>query len=244
MLSQRETAVQDSAPRVAPSCPTGTLIASGGGATILAPASCRKWSCDPCGKRKARLLAHRIALSPARRFLTLTTRARSTETPQEALDALNANWRSLWKRIKRAHGSRAVGYVKVIELHQSGKPHLHLVLATPYISQRWLSRNWAELTGSPIVDIRLVKSERGIARYLAKYLTKGLERINQRRRWSQSFRFLPPIPPPVLEEGELPWKWLWLKADAEDVASQLLAEGYRAWNERTFTAPRAGDQRG
>lgn len=226
--------------RLSTSCPTGTIVATAGDAILLAPASCKKWSCDPCGKRKTRLLAHRIALSPGRRFLTLTMRPQPNTSPQSQLDALNDSWRSLWKRIRRAHGPRALGYVKIVELHKSGRPHLHLCIATPFIHQRWLSRNWAELTGSPIVDIRLVKSERGIARYLSKYLTKSLASIAHRRRWSQSSKFLPPTPPTVLEEGELPWKWRFARGDVFAIGEQLAGEGWTRWHERLYTMPPRG----
>jgi hypothetical protein len=58
--------------------------------------------------------------------------------------------------------------------------HQHLVIDCDYIPQNTLSKYWKTVTGdSYIVDIRQVAPTKdglkGVARYMAKYLTKGCE---------------------------------------------------------------------
>lgn len=143
----------------------------------------------------------------ARRLLTLTARPSDYPSAKAQLDSMRANWRSLWKQIRRRQGPSARGYVVIVELHRNHRPHLHILLDCGYLPQRWVSARWNELSGSPIVDIRAVKSERGVARYLAKYLAKDHHAIRGRRKWSQSSGFLPAAEPRVLEPGEMPIEW-------------------------------------
>jgi len=205
-------------------CPTGTLVGQTAGAVVLVPAYCRRWACPDCGPIKARLLARRITACPARRFLTLTVRAQPAKDPRIVLDEMTAAWRALWKRIKRLQGEGAKGYVRIVELTKAGNPHLHLALDCRYIHQSVISRWWRELTGSAVVDIRTIRSDRGLARYLAKYLTKAHETLTSRRKWSQSRAFLPPVPPKKLEPDELPLAWSWRKGQLADVEAWYAAE--------------------
>lgn len=208
-------------------CPTGTLYAWSPSGTTIVPARCKKWSCPDCGPRKARKLAARIMKTPCRRFITLTVRPDPALSPAQLLDVLSASWRICWKRIKRAQGPRATGYVRIVELTKAGTPHLHIVADSAYIPQRQLSRWWQELTGSPIVDIRVVKTARGVSRYLTKYLTKAHDVITSRRKWSATNGFLPPDEntPPSLPEGADVWHWL--KANLDTVQEAFAAAGWQ-----------------
>jgi len=52
-------------------------------------------------------------------------------------------------------------------------PHVHLIVEGRYLPVGELSRRWLAVTGdSPIVDIRLVRNDAAVARYVAKYLCK------------------------------------------------------------------------
>jgi hypothetical protein len=197
----------------------------------LVPATCRRWKCPRCGRRKARILAARIARTKAKRFITLTYRPRPDKSPQEALDELNHAWRTIWKRVKRAQGARAAGYVRIVEVTRAGWPHLHLAVDCQFISQENLSTWTEELLDSPIVDIRAIKTEKGLARYLAKYLTKQSEAISSRRRYGATPQFLPPAPAPVLEPGELPPHWRFSSIEPEALAVRLILGGAYAEGE-------------
>ncbi|MBM3292410.1 hypothetical protein FJY84_06995 [Candidatus Bathyarchaeota archaeon] len=95
------------------------------------------------------------------RFITLTT---SNEAKQLKI---NDSYEVLKKRIKRNFKSH-FNYIKVKT--EEGNGVIHLIYAGPYISQAWLSRNWDEIHGSPIVDIRKLRFGRGLRNYLSSYL--------------------------------------------------------------------------
>lgn len=174
---------------------------------IRFPAYCQKWSCPRCSRKKARKLAARVERTPATRFVTLTARPNPRLSPQRQLDLMNLAWRTLWKRWTRHSAAADVGYVRVVELTRRGTPHLHIALKAPYLPQATLSRWWNELTGNRIVDIRRIKTTAGLARYLAKYVTKSAEHVERRRKWSATRGFLPPEEPPAPLEDEVPLTW-------------------------------------
>lgn len=144
------------------------------------------------------------------------------QSPLDQLDSINSHFRSLMKRLRRKYPSERLPYVKVIELHKTGAPHLHVALKAPYIAQRTLSRIWKELTGSPVVDIRAVKRSHGLAKYLAKYLTKATEGIEGRRRWSASPNFLPPSEYKARIVAQDVTDWRFTRARLVDVQGDLL----------------------
>lgn len=231
-------------PHTLPPCPNGTLVASIGEARRLCPSLCRRWACQRCGRRNARTLCNRIMRTRVQRFLTLTIRADPSADTIEQIDQVNRAWRCLWKRLKRRHGPRARGYVKVLEFTRQGTPHLHLALDIPFTSQRWLSEQWNELTGSPIVDIRAVHSRRGVARYLSKYLTKALQTVATRRKYSAASHWLPPAPAAPLEPGELPPTWRWHPGALDDLAHGYARAGYQMQDGWLYPVATAGQPPG
>jgi len=162
----------------------------------------------------------------ATKFLTLTIRHDPERSQQEALDLMNASFRLLWKRLKREHGRRARGYVKIVETTRQGAPHLHVAVDCPYVPQALLSAAWADLTGSSVVDIRVIKTQAGIARYLSKYLTKARIAVPGRRRWSQSSHFLPPAPEKERSPDEVPLAYQFTKRPTSEVHERLQSAGY------------------
>lgn len=122
------------------------------------------------GLRRQRRSYHRcssgLRLPGEYRFLTLT---HSPEAKRLGLD-IRASFRALVMRLRRRRV--LTGYIRVLEFTQAGEPHLHVLLRGGYICQVLLSRAWAEIHHSPIVDIRAVRSPRGAAGYLGKYLVK------------------------------------------------------------------------
>ena len=101
-------------------------------------------------------------------FLTLTSSPKSSSDPKEIL----RHWRILRKRIERRFGH--IEYISVREYTKKGRVHLHIVLRGPYIDQRWLSKQWEDIHGAEVVDIRELKNAEQAARYLSKYLSKGM----------------------------------------------------------------------
>jgi hypothetical protein len=209
-----------------PKCPNGTIALTHSTTVNLLPARCNRWACSRCGPRKARRLRKRLERSRPNRLVTLTLRPDPSLTPREQLAIANHAWSILWRRLRRKHGRNAVGYAKIVELTKAGTPHLHIIVQSPFIEQRWLSAAWLELTGSFIVDVRHVQKRKGVAGYLTAYLTKALAVPPGMRKWSAARHFVPPTPEPPLEEGELPPVGSWHRASLLKLSAAYLAGGY------------------
>ena len=102
------------------------------------------------GLKRARALGKTV------RFMTLTS------SPTSKWRKINPHFQVLRKRIDRNFGK--IDYIKFRT--NEGHGVLHIVFVGPYIPQGWLSRNWNEIHGAKIVDIRKVNGEKRIARYL------------------------------------------------------------------------------
>jgi len=110
------------------------------------------------------------------RFLTLTTKAGTRDTPAE----FQRDWRVLKERLRRR--GLLPAYIKVMEYTKSGLPHAHIILAGGgFLPQWWISELWHEIHGAKVVDIRLIRQRPGgnfweghknVAGYLAKYMGK------------------------------------------------------------------------
>jgi hypothetical protein len=215
-----------------------------GPAAYLTPARCQRWACNTCGPRKARRLRHRLAQTRPDRLITLTLRTNPDRTATEMLATANQAWSILWRRLRRLHPSKTLGYAKIVELTRAGTPHLHILVSAPYIAQAWLASTWEELTGSYIVHIRRVISTKPIAGYLTAYLTKALQVPPGMRKWSASRGYVPKEQPCLLEDGELPPETSYRPADIENIRAALVASGwttYQGWliNPHIRTAPNA-----
>lgn len=136
----------------------------------ISPIRCKKWTCPHCGPILARIWSKRIADAKPARMLTLTCDHSRFPSPQAAYQAMKAALPPLFRLIRRQIGP--IEYAAVWELHEDGYPHLHIAMRGHYIPQKWLSRVWNNLGLGPIVDIRQVKTSKGAAAYMAKYMTK------------------------------------------------------------------------
>lgn len=79
--------------------------------------------------------------------------------------------------VKRLH------YMAFAEETKQGEPHLHILLRTKYIPQRWLSQQMAELLNSPVLWIEKIKSVKSTIAYVAKYVTKAPAQFGKSRRY-------------------------------------------------------------
>lgn len=131
------------------------------------------------------------------RFLTLTSQ--DHDSPQ-----FHTDFRRLVKRL-RYHYNR-FDYICVKEFTKRGYPHYHILYRGCYIPQSVVSSIWNEIHGSPIVDIRFVRSKKSeIACYLAKYLCDG-----SRYGWSWNWVYVGFVA-----------KWKWFKRWFNDRALEL-----------------------
>lgn len=165
-------------------CGADTLVKYSGDHPVrISRLRCRSWHCEECQPgRRRRLMAEIIGGRP-NIFLTLTTRPRPDETPVDAAKRLSRAWRLLRMRIKRRYGWKTVPCLTVLEKHISGFPHLHVFLRTPFIPQRWLSEQMAELCDGPVVHIRAIDNHGRASAYAAKYTTKANAQIGKQKRY-------------------------------------------------------------
>jgi hypothetical protein len=54
-------------------------------------------------------------------------------------------------------------------------PHLHIVADCDFIPVKQMRRDWRRLVGKGNIDVQHIRSKSGIARYVAKYVTKQFE---------------------------------------------------------------------
>lgn len=209
-------------------CREWTLVKYGVDERLAKPLVCRSWGCDYCQPmRRSKLMAQAASGEPTR-FLTLTVNPHIGETPAERLRLLAAAWRNTVKRLRRRFEGKPIEYLAVVEETKAGEPHLHILLRSPYIEQRYISSCMAEMIQSPIVDIRRIRSQKQVISYVAKYITKAPAQFGTAKRYwsSQGYEV---DPPDNKTAGDVPTvKWEIMK---EDVYTVLRNWRYEFWIE-------------
>ena len=124
------------------------------------------------GLTRAKALGKRV------RFMTLTS------SPESRYKELTRHFQVLRKRIERAFGK--IKYMKFNT--NEGYGVLHVVYMGPFIPQRWLSRNWNEIHGAKIVDVRKIRGEKRLARYLISNYLVTQTFVRMSWSWGWVFR--------------------------------------------------------
>lgn len=141
---------------------------------------CHDRLCTPCANARsaeiARCLHARTAGLPLS-FITLTLCGQGQDL-RTLLDRLYKAFRGLrahprWK--DKVRGGAAFLEVKYSDKAGRWHPHLHLIADADYFDQQELSDIWRTIThDSFIVDIRRVKDDAIVQRYVTKYASKPL----------------------------------------------------------------------
>lgn len=163
---------------------------------VLVILPCKQWGCPHCARQKIADLARRTRGAKPNRLLTLTVDPKRYETPREAFDATRSQVPELIRRLRKRFGE--IEYLRVTELTRRGFPHYHMLIRSGFLPQPVVKKDWNELTGAIIVDLRQVKQSFQAYTYLVKYLAK-LHKIEwTERHVSYSRSFFPPKddPPP------------------------------------------------
>jgi hypothetical protein len=164
-------------------CGTKTVVQWKGDQARTWEVQCRSWHCPRCAPRRRDQLRWLARGGNPRTFVTLTCNPAIGDSQVSRARAMADGWRKLVRRIKAAHGLERLEYLVVVEATQRGEPHLHILLKHIWIDQRWLSKQWQELTGAFIVDIRRVKDDRRISSYVAKYIGKAPHQFGSVKRY-------------------------------------------------------------
>src|SRR5690625_2082223 len=207
-------------------------------ATIL---KCKRWQCDECVHMRLSMLRKLAYVGKPTAFLTLTASEEWQRDPDRCARKLKHSWSMIVQAWKRAHPKADIQYLAVFEQTKRGRPHLHILLRGPYISQRWISAKMNKYMNSPIVHIEKVRDTGKAAAYIAKYISKAPVRFDGCKRYWRSLRYaadwMVKIDTAVADKGS----WKLLPALIECVASDYETSGWTVtWeNEGTFNA-RAG----
>ncbi len=237
------------APRRAPPCATGTLIAHEGPIVTARACSCRSWLCRHCCPGRRAAVRAMIVDGAPTSLLTLTWDAKRPEAPEAARLEMARGWRTLVARVRRRWPAAEFEYFVVPEITRAGYPHLHIALRAPFIPHRWLSDAWNEIVGAPVVWIEAIRSHRYAARYLGKYLTKAEDRLGTTKRYWCSKGWLPPGWRPG-RARLAPARFVWVRSPITEAVATLAAAGYAGqwatpdtwtgWRPDRATAPAEG----
>ena len=168
---------------------------------IIMSLPCRRWGCSHCGIVRAADLSRRIVEAAPNKFITLTVSNDNFETPRAAYDETRRRLPKWSAKVRKQLGE--FEYCRVLEVTKKGYPHYHLLARCKYIPQKTLSDFWAGLTGSPIVDVRQIRSGQNSVNYVCKYLRKQLYCHFTQRRVSWTKGFFPKTEKPEKTDWDL-----------------------------------------
>lgn len=175
---------------------------------IVIPLRCRCWSCEYCRPWRAAQLVQEAKNGKPNLFITLTSRYQTNRSPDAAARDLVTAWRQVRAEYLAKHGHGSLPFLAVFEATKRGWPHLHIVARAGWVDQGWLSKRMAALIGSPVVDVRRVKSAGQLAAYVAKYIGKDPHRFYGTKRYWRSRDYLKPLAEQDTDDAGAgdPWK--------------------------------------
>lgn len=164
-------------------CRDLTLVKHEPGSIRISPLYCRAWTCDICApKRQAQLIRTAQEGKPDT-LITITVNPAFGESPAHRAALLADAWRAFRRKHTREHPTDPLPFLAVFERTQLGEPHLHIIARVRWIPQAELARFMGERIAAPVCDIRRVRSVRGVARYVAKYVAKDPARFGTCKRY-------------------------------------------------------------
>ena len=198
------------------------------------PLWCNSWGCEDCAPRRAYKLGRAIFAGQPNSLLTLTCDPKIGASPVHRCRIMKRELPRLIEKAGQRWGGKKIAYHYTVEEHESGEPHIHVALRAPYIPHKWLSRQWKALTGAKIIDIRAVKKKKGLARYLSKYMVKGLHQFGTCKRYASTRDWrVDPVEEP---EPEFFWadRWYVHPHSQGDFKRRFLARGWDVAMEGTM----------
>jgi hypothetical protein len=190
-------------------CSKGTVYRLEGDVIRAVSIGCGRRDCETCWPKRVGHLRRRMEAGAPNRLITLTFAEGEYDTPEGALDSLLAAWHSLVKKQRTRHGRAACEYCLIVEKTKRGIPHLHILVSGAWIDQGDLSRHMKDWGCGRVVYINAVHSQKGAARYLTKYLTKGNDFIDGRRSIAFSALYEDPLArlERMADRCAHPWRW-------------------------------------
>lgn len=212
---------------------------------MVMPLPCGHRACETCGP-PMREAASRRMRHPWRSMITLTVpRTVSSDDAWRSMSSWVSRWMAAWRRwMQRNRPEESREYAWVLEDHQDGYPHVHIVLAASITGSRqrwmamrdWVWSSWRSVTGLECrrLKIEALRSGSATRAYITKYLSKASYQvwhyalIGRRRMWGTSLKATPAIPSGwrlerILTEQDSP-------AASQEVAERMIQAGWaREW---------------
>lgn len=184
---------------------------------LVARARCKMWSCPYCAdvnrkQWRMRIYKAQDTLGEEWAFVTLTAHSKA-HADGDTLNNLQNGWKRLSARMRRRWGTFA--YVRVYERHESGEWHWHMLVNFHFDDIRIRKhKNGKETPYSPTLEkmarecslgwythAENMRTVKGAAKYVTKYMSKSLEELPKgirRIQTSQNF-------PELTNESEYDW---------------------------------------
>lgn len=167
---------------------------------VIFRARCKMWGCPECAQTNAWVWSFRASEGAHALYDKGHSIDFVTITPHEKLSSKGAWWvmPKAWMKLQ-ARLRRTVGtfqYFQVPELHESGKPHIHMI-TTAKLPESWWKDNARECGFGYMSDVQEVWSDGGVITYVLKYITKtftetpmpkGAHRVRTSRGWPKHER--------------------------------------------------------
>ena len=212
-------------------CSEWSLVKSEYKKQTVIPLRCRCWHCDECRPLRTYQLCEQAKAGQPNLFVTLTSRRRPDQSPDQAALLLAHAWRKIRAAYLREHGKKSLPFLAVFERTKKGWPHIHIVARAKWLDQGWLSRQMDAEIGSPWVWIKRVHGKSKVSTYITKYISKNPERFDSCKRYWRSRDYLDPVMPLVkliakLQPGWEIWRMHWtLFADLSERAGTRVERG-------------------
>ncbi len=147
----------------------------------IASSKCKDRFCKPCARERAGRVARNLLEAvdgKELRFITLTLKTQTPDLRFE-LDRLYKAFQDLRRRAfwrKHVTGGAALLEVKYNKSCERWHPHLHILVTGRYVPHTQLADEWRHVTGdSFIVDVRAVRDNNRVTRYICKYATDPID---------------------------------------------------------------------
>lgn len=164
-------------------CTERSLVKHSANRLTIKPLRCKCWGCTHCVHQKRRELWFKAFKGEPQRFLTLTVRKGHFTSPEETAREMVKGWRALRQFLERSLNIKKITFLAVFEAHESGWPHLHILLRGSFIHHHIIRKWWAARFDSFEIDIRYVKNSRQRANYVSKYVSEAPEVFASCRRY-------------------------------------------------------------
>lgn len=209
---------------------------------LVTDADCECWRCPECAamlglrySATARLGVNTfIQAGRPMRFVTVTSHER-LRTFAACAAVWPAAWSKLYARLKRQADGR-LDYFIVPERHKDGRMHVHMLM-TVSLTSRWFKDNARQCGLGFQADSKPLTSGNLAARYVTKYLTKGVTHSQEifppRFRRVRMSRTWPALEAPETELSDLHWQHVLTNAELRQVYTLCDARGYWLIDART-----------